>query len=160
MLNPMSLQGRTIIVTGAGQGIGRAIANGVLELGGRVVVVDRNADAIMQFRDEVGSDLLMAAAGDVTDGDFVANTVEQAAEWGGGIAGLVNNAGVSRPAMITKMDIKTWDTVLDVNLTAPFRFLQAVGRKMLTQVASGGSPGAIVNISSDAGRRGTFGQIN
>jgi len=87
--------------------------------------------------------------------------VEEADKWAGGIDGLVNNAGISRAAMIHRMDIETWDAVIDVNLTAPFRLMQAVGRKMLEQAAAGDkAPGAIVNISSDAGRRGTVGQIN
>jgi len=150
-----------VIVTGAGQGIGRAIANGILALGGRVVAMDRNANALREFQNEVGTDRLMIADGDVTDGAFVMATVEEADKWAGGIDGLVNNAGISRAAMIHRMDIETWDAVIDVNLTAPFRLMQAVGRKMLEQAAAGDkAPGAIVNISSDAGRRGTVGQIN
>jgi len=161
MINPMSLENRSVIVTGAGQGIGRAIANGILALGGRVVAMDRNANALREFQNEVGTDRLMIANGDVTDGAFVMATVEEADKWAGGIDGLVNNAGISRAAMIHRMDIETWDAVIDVNLTAPFRLMQAVGRKMLEQAAAGDkAPGAIVNISSDAGRRGTVGQIN
>lgn len=161
MFNPMTLEGKTIIVTGAGQGIGRAIAESILQLGGRVVAMDRNEATLAEFRDEAKSDKLMIAAGDVTDGDFVTRTVDAAAAWGNGIDGLVNNAGITRTAMIHKMEMEAWDAVIGVNLTAPFRMLQAVGRAMLAQAAAGSkAPGAIVNISSDAGRRGTFGQIN
>ena len=161
MHNPMTLENKTIVVTGAAQGIGRAIANSILGLGGRVVAVDRNADALAQFSNEAATERLITAAGDVTDGDFVNATVDTAADWGGSIEGLVNNAGISRAAMIHKMDMETWQAVIDVNLTAPFRLLQAVGRKMLAQAAAGEkAPGSIVNISSDAGRRGTVGQIN
>jgi len=161
MINPMSLENRSVIVTGAGQGIGRAIANGILALGGRVVAMDRNANALREFQNEVDADRLMIADGDVTDGAFVMATVEEADKWAGGIDGLVNNAGISRAAMIHRMDIETWDAVIDVNLTAPFRLMQTVGRKMLERAAGGDkAPGAIVNISSDAGRRGTVGQIN
>ncbi|MEO7690287.1 MAG: SDR family NAD(P)-dependent oxidoreductase [Sphingomonas sp.] len=157
----MSLEGKAVIVTGAGQGIGRAVANGILELGGRVVAMDRNIDALSQFQDETDSARLLVAAGDVTDGDFVIDTIDKAAEWAGSIDGLVNNAGISRPALIHKMDMDSWDAVIDVNLTAPFRLLRAVGLKMLAQAAAGAkAPGAIVNVSSDAGRRGTVGQIN
>lgn len=161
MINPMSLEGKTVVVTGAGQGIGRAIANGVLALGGRVVAMDRNADALDAFAGEVSAEQMMIAVGDVTDADFVTDTIDSAAEWAGRIDGLVNNAGISRAAMIHKMERETWDAVIDVNLTAPFRLMQIVGRKMLAQAAAGATaPGAIVNISSDAGRRGTVGQIN
>jgi len=161
MFNPMSLEAKTVVVTGAGQGIGRAIANAVLELGGRVVAIDRNPEGLNELRAEAPADRLMVAVGDVTDHAFVTATVDKAAEWGGRIDGLVNNAGISRAAMIHKMDKDTWNAVLDVNLTAPFLFLQAVGQKMLDQAAAGDqSPGSIVNISSDAGRRGTIGQAN
>lgn len=161
MFNPMTLENKTVIVTGAGQGIGLAIAKAILELGGRVVAVDRNAEALAQFAGEVATERLLTAAGDVTDADFVTATVDKAAEWGGSIEGLVNNAGISRAAMIHKMEMDTWQAVIDVNLTAPFRLLKAVGRKMLAQAAEGNkTPGSIVNISSDAGRRGTIGQIN
>lgn len=161
MFNPMTLENKTVIVTGAGQGIGLAIAISIIRLGGRVVALDRNAETLAQFASEAATDRLLTAAGDVTDGDFVTATVDKAAEWGGSIDGLVNNAGISRAAMIHKMDMDAWQAVIDVNLTAPFRLLQAVGRKMLAKAASGErTPGSIVNISSDAGRRGTFGQIN
>lgn len=161
MYNPMSLENKTIIVTGAGQGIGRAIAQSTLLLGGRVVAMDRNAEALAEFGREAATDRLVVAAGDVTDGDFVSETVNKAAEWTGSLDGLVNNAGISRAAMIHKMEIADWDAVIDVNLTAPFRLLQAAGRKMLAQATAGATaPGSIVNISSDAGRRGTIGQIN
>lgn len=161
MFNPMTLEDKTIVVTGAGQGIGRAIANSVLLLGGRVVAMDRNADTLAEFASEASTDRLVTAAGDVTDGDFVNATVDMAAGWTGSLDGLVNNAGISRAAMIHKMEMADWDAVIDVNLTAPFRLLQAAGRKMLAQSAAGATaPGAIVNVSSDAGRRGTIGQIN
>lgn len=161
MSNPMTLEGKSILVTGAGQGIGRAIATAILELGGRVVAIDRNPETLDELRREERSDRLTVAVGDVCNADFVTNTVNDAYRASGRIDGLVNNAGITRPAMIHKMEMDTWTSVMDVNLTAPFRFLQAVGRKMLEQAQSGQpTPGAIVNISSDAGRRGTVGQIN
>jgi 3-oxoacyl-[acyl-carrier protein] reductase len=156
----MALTGKCILVTGAGQGIGRAIALGVIGLGGNVVAVDRNGETLEQLVREQGAERLKAAVGDVTDQNFIESTVEETQATYGRIDGLVNNAGIARPAMIHKMDRATWDTVLEVNLTAPFLLLQAVGRKMLGQAAGGASGGSIVNISSDAGRRGTVGQIN
>lgn len=160
MLNPMTLEGKTIIVTGAGQGIGRAIATTVLELGGNVVAMDRNKETLDDFGKEAGLDRLVLAAGDVTDAGFVAETVDRAAERTGRVDGLVNNAGITRPGMIHKMERDDWDAVLEVNLTAPFLLLKAVGQKMLAAAKKGQPGGSIVNISSDAGRRGTIGQIN
>lgn len=79
----------------------------------------------------------------------------------GGVDGLINNAGITRAAMIDKMSFAAWQSVIDVNLSGPFLFLQAVGRAMIEKAKAGDkAPGAIVNVSSDAGRRGTIGQIN
>lgn len=156
IVNPMNMAGRTVIVTGAAQGIGHAIADKIRVLGGRVVAVDRTVEMI-----EAADDQLVIAC-DVSDAAAVEDAVARAIDWSsGGIDGLVNNAGISRPAMAAKMALEVWQSVIDVNLTGSFLMLQAVGRHML-ECAKAGQPGerAIVNIASDAGRRGTIGQIN
>lgn len=155
-----SLQGRNIVVTGAAQGIGRALGELVLELGGTVTAVDLNAEGVQAFAAEHGERVL-ALAGSVADGAFAQSVVEQSVARFGGVHGLVNNAGITRPAMIEKMTLEQWQQVIDVHLTGSFNFLQAVGRHMLARSRAGDkSGGSIVNISSDAGRRGTIGQIN
>jgi len=74
---------------------------------------------------------------------------------------LVNNAGITRPAMIDKMTARQWQDVIDVHLTGTFFWTQAVGRHMLERARGGDrTGGSIVNISSDAGRKGSVGQIN
>ena len=157
----LNLQGRNIVVTGAAQGIGRAIGNLVLELGGNVTAVDLNAEGVQAFEAEAGADRVLAMAGSVTDAAFAQAVVEQGVARFGAVHGLVNNAGVTRPAMIEKMTLDQWQTVIDVHLTGSFHFLQAVGRHMLARSRAGDkSGGSIVNVSSDAGRRGTIGQIN
>jgi 3-oxoacyl-[acyl-carrier protein] reductase len=79
----------------------------------------------------------------------------------GAIHGLLNNAGIVRAAMIAKMPVETWQSVIDVNLTGVFLCLQAVGRHMIERIEAGDkSPARIINVSSIAGRRGTVGQIN
>ncbi len=157
----LNLQGRNIVVTGAAQGIGRAIGNLVLELGGTVTAVDLNAEGVQAFAAEAGADRVLAMAGSVTDAAFAQAVVEQGVARFGAVHGLVNNAGVTRPAMIEKMTLDQWQMVIDVHLTGSFHFLQAVGRHMLARSRAGDkSGGAIVNVSSDAGRRGTIGQIN
>ena len=157
----LNLQGRNIVVTGAAQGIGRAIGNLVLELGGTVTAVDLNAEGVQAFAAEAGADRVLALAGSVTDAAFAQAVVEQGVARFGAVHGLVNNAGVTRPAMIEKMTLDQWQMVIDVHLTGSFNFLQAVGRHMLSRSRAGDkSGGAIVNVSSDAGRRGTIGQIN
>lgn len=157
----LSLQGRNIVVTGAAQGIGRAISKQVVELGGNVVAVDMNTEGLTALTEECGSSRVLCQVGSVADAAFAQTVVEQGVACFGAVHGLVNNAGITRTAMIEKMTLEQWQQVIDVHLTGSFYFLQAVGRHMLARVRAGDtSGGSIVNISSDAGRRGTIGQIN
>lgn len=157
---PYLLDQRNIIVTGAAQGIGRAISELALRLGARVTAVDMNAEALADFQRAAG-DRLLTLAGDVSDPDFAPSAVERAAARFGAVDGLVNNAGITRTAMIEKMSVDAWNQVIDVHLTGSFHFLQAVGRHMLAAARQSGRPGgSVVNVTSDAGRRGTIGQIN
>jgi 3-oxoacyl-[acyl-carrier protein] reductase len=159
--NPMSLAGRSIVVTGAGQGIGRAVTLQILRLGGAVIAVDLNEQALGSLEGADHADRTMLICGDVSDPDFAPSVIERAADRFGAVDGLVNNAGIVRAAMIDKMSVEAWRQVIDVNLTGCFLFLQSTGRHMIEHARAGArSPGAIVNISSDAGRRGTVGQIN
>jgi len=103
--NPMSLQGRTIIITGAGQGIGLGIARLAIELGGNVAAVDLNAEALHAAAEDLGERYL-PLAGSVADADFVQSAVDQAIARFGAVHGLVNNAGIGRPAMIEKMTLE------------------------------------------------------
>lgn len=161
MQHPMSLEGRTIIVTGAAQGIGAAAARQIVELGGTAVLVDMNAGKLADVAAGLPTGQADIHVGSVTDAGFLANMVEQAAAKHGRIDGLVNNAGVTRPALIHKMSAEEWQTVIDVNLTGVHLCQQAVGRHILSRSQKGASgSGAIVNVSSIAGRRGTFGQVN
>lgn len=161
MQNPMSLEKHHIIVTGAAQGIGQAVARLVVGLGGHVTLVDVQADKLKQLCAELGSNHADFHVGSVSDPTFVQHTVDQVVQRHGAIHGLVNNAGIVRAAMITKMSADTWQQVIDVNLSGVFFCLQAVGRHMVDRAEAGdASPASIVNISSDAGRRGTIGQIN
>lgn len=157
----LSLKNKSIVVTGAAQGIGRAIADLALTLGATVTAVDLNAGALEAFRDEAGKDRLLPMVGSVADPEFSQRTVDKAVAKFGALHGLVNNAGITRPAMIEKMTPQDWQQVIDVHLSGSFYFLQSAGRHMLARARSGDkAQGSIINISSDAGRRGTIGQIN
>ena len=161
MRNPMNLSGHHIVVTGAAQGIGEAIARLVVELGARVSLVDVQAERLQALGEALGAHKAKVYVGSVADASFVQQMVDQAVQQLGPIHGLVNNAGIVRAAMITKMSASVWQQVIDVNLSGVFYCLQAVGRHMLERAEAGDkSPASIVNISSDAGRRGTIGQIN
>jgi 3-oxoacyl-[acyl-carrier protein] reductase len=156
----MSLDGRTIVVTGAGQGIGLAISKLAIELGANVAAVDMNADTLHAAAEGLKGRFL-PLAGNVADQAFAEHAVEQAVARFGAVHGLVNNAGIGRPAMIEKMTAEQWQQVLDVHLNGSFYFTQAVGRGMIARAKAGDArPGSIVYISSDAGRRGTIGQVN
>lgn len=160
MKNPMSLEGRTILVTGAAQGIGLAVSQLAMELGATVAGVDLNGQVLLDIQDSHGGKFL-ALEGSVADGEFAEQAVGRAVEHFGAVHGLVNNAGVGRPALIEKMTEQDWQLVLDVHLNGSFHFTQAVGRHLVARSNAGdNTPGAIVFISSDAGRRGSLGQIN
>jgi 3-oxoacyl-[acyl-carrier protein] reductase len=157
----VSMKGRCVVVTGAAQGIGRALAGLVIEQEGSVIAVDLNGDTLKATVAALPADRVLPLVGNVSDEDFAAEAVRQGVLRFGAIHGLVNNAGIIRPAMIEKMNMTQWREVIDVHLTGSFIWLQAVGRHMLERAKAGEqNPGAIVNISSDAGRKGSIGQIN
>jgi 3-oxoacyl-[acyl-carrier protein] reductase len=160
MKNPLNLEGQNILVTGAAQGIGEAVARLVVGLGGKAILVDVQADKLNAVAASLGAGA-EAHVGSVADPKFVQAMVARAVRSHGAIHGLVNNAGIVRAAMIAKMSSDDWQQVIDVNLSGVFYCLQAVGRHMLERADAGDKgPASIVNISSDAGRRGTVGQIN
>ena len=159
--NMVSLQGRTIVVTGAAQGIGKATVELAIELGANVVAVDLNGEGLGAVLAALPAERVMKVVGSVTDAELAASTVADAVGRFGSVNGLVNNAGIIRPAMIEKMSMHQWREVIDVHLTGAFLWLQAVGRHLVQRAKDGdASGGAIVNISSDAGRKGSVGQIN
>lgn len=159
--NPMSLVGRTIVVTGAGQGIGKAIADLVIALGGNVVIADMNPDTLASAEAQYPDGRFLGVAVNIAQPEEVQSLVDRAVEKFGAVHGLVNNAGITRPAMMDKMTLDQWNQVLNVHLTGAFLCTQAVGRHMIERAKAGeANPGAIVNVSSDAGVQGTIGQVN
>src|SRR3954454_24610087 len=112
MTDLVSLEGRVIIVTGAAQGIGKAISELVIKLGGAVVALDLNGDALKAAVKSFPIERAMTVTGSVVDADLAARTVEEAVKRFGGVHGLVNNAGITRPAMIEKMTIQQWQEVI------------------------------------------------
>ena len=133
----LTLEGKSIIVTGAAQGIGRAISEYALALGAKVTGVDLNAEALKEFQASVGAERLAIIAGSVAEPELATATVDLAVRSFGGVTGLVNNAGLTRPAMIEKMSVEAWKLVLDVHLGGSFLFLQAVGRHLLERARAG-----------------------
>lgn len=161
MKNPLNLEGQCVAITGAAQGIGEAIARLAVSLGAKVALIDVQGDKLRALANDLGPDRAEAHVGSVADQEFVQSTMRSIVARHSAIHGLINNAGIVRAALAEKMARETWQQVIDVNLSGVFFCLQAAGQHMLERRASGDSgPAAIVNISSDAGRRGTIGQIN
>ncbi|WP_135467091.1 SDR family NAD(P)-dependent oxidoreductase [Crenalkalicoccus roseus] len=165
MRNPMEMTGRTVIVTGAGQGIGKAVSELFLDLGANVVLVERNPETLEATAAAMDRDRVLPVLGNVAEEGFGEACVARAVERFGAVHGLVNNAGITRPAMLEKMTMQQWQAVIDVNLTGCYLMLQAVGRHMLERARKElpqpvGTTGAIVNIASTAGKRGSIGQVN
>jgi len=144
-----NLEGRTAIVTGAGQGMGAAIARALARRGARVVVNDLQAERV----DRTVAELAGAGAtaigvpGNVVDAGDVRRMVERAIAEFGGVHILVNNAGVLRPTRVADIPEHEWDLVVDVNLKGTFLCSQAV----LAPMREAGW-GRIVNLSSTAGK--------
>lgn len=160
MTNPITLKDETIIVTGAGQGIGLALSRYAISLGANVIGVDLNPEALEAAAGELGGNFFPEQGG-VSDPEVARRVVANGVERFGKIHGLINNAGITRTAMIDKMSFDSWTQVIDVHLTGSFLFTQELCRHFIQRSKGGDkSGGAIVNISSDAGRRGSIGQIN
>ncbi|MFJ3194375.1 SDR family NAD(P)-dependent oxidoreductase [Streptomyces griseoviridis] len=148
-----AVDGRSVIVTGAGSGIGRAAALAFAAQGDRVVVADLNADtagAVVTEIEEAGG-TAVAVVGDLSDQAVVDEVARTAVESFGGVDVLVNNAGImDRMSALADVSDTEWERVLRVNLTAPFLLTRAVLPHMLEA-----GRGAIVNTASEAGLRGS-----
>lgn len=146
-------QGRSVIVTGAASGIGRAAALAFAAQGDRVVVADLHpvaAAAVVEEIEKAGG-VAVAVAGDLSDQAVVDRVAATAVERFGGVDVLVNNAGImDRMSAAADVGDAEWERVIRVNLTAPFLLTRAVLPAML---AAG--RGAIVNTASAAGLRGS-----
>jgi len=146
------LSGKVALVTGAGRGIGKAIATRLAAEGARVAIADVDAATAAATAEEIGHGAI-AVKMDVTDTASVRSGVEEAAKRLGPIDVLVNNAGWDKVEPFVKSQEETWDRVLAINLKGPIRCTRAVLDSMIERRA-----GKIVSIGSDAGRVGSSGE--
>ena len=148
---------KTAIVTGAGSGIGKAIALELASRGCDVAVCGRRLEPVQATAAEITAlgRRAYAASADVSNGESVTAFVAEVLKAFGHIDILVNNAGLTRDNLLIRMSEEEWDAVLGTNLKGAFLFSKAVARPMMKQRS-----GAIVNISSVVGLIGNPGQCN
>ena len=148
---------KTAIVTGAGSGIGKAIALELASRGCDVAVCGRRLEPVQTTAAEITAmgRRAYAASADVSNGESVTAFVADVLKAFGHIDILVNNAGLTRDNLLIRMSEEEWDAVLGTNLKGAFLFSKAVARPMMKQRS-----GAIVNIASVVGLVGNPGQCN
>src|SRR5688500_6811101 len=125
-MTPHRLEGRTAVVTGAGRGIGRAIAARFLDEGAQVLLFDADAAAVEDAADELGEGTHVAVGSVAVEAD-VQRAIDTAVEWAGALDILVNNAANADPANppLENLALDAWRKVIDTNLTGTFLMARA-----------------------------------
>ncbi|MBE3668050.1 3-oxoacyl-ACP reductase [Vibrio navarrensis] len=150
----MSLSGKVALVTGASRGIGRAIAETLVERGATVIgtaTSESGAAAISEYLGENGKGFAL----NVTQAESIEATLKAINDEFGAIDILINNAGITRDNLLMRMKDDEWSDILDTNLTSIFRLSKAVMRGMMKK-----RDGRIINIGSVVGTMGNAGQAN
>lgn len=153
----VDLKEQAALVTGASQGLGRAIAEALARCGARVACVARNVERLQSTVAAIESagGTALALPCDVNDAESVKDVVGQVTGQWGRLDILVNNAGITRDTLIPRMGDDQWDDVIQTNLRGTFLFTRAVTRPMMQA-----RRGRIINITSVSGLRGNVGQAN
>jgi 3-oxoacyl-[acyl-carrier protein] reductase len=153
----VDLTGQVALVTGASQGLGRAIAETLAAAGATVALVARSADKLAQVAAAIRSAGGKAEEfpSDVSAPEAPQQVVDAVVEKLGRLDILVNNAGVTRDTLLPRMSDDEWNAVIDTNLRGPFLFMRAASRPMMQQ-----RYGRIVNVASVSGLIGNPGQAN
>jgi len=154
-MNPL-LDDKVAVITGAAQGIGRAVARIFVDNGARVVIGDLDPSAAQRTAKEIDPDRVRGFGCNVVDGEQVRALLAFAQQEFGGVDVMVNNAGITRDATLKKMTEDQFDQVIAVHLRGAWLGTQAAAETMRVR----GRGGAIVNMSSISGKVGFFGQTN
>lgn len=150
------LEGKTVIVTGAAKGIGKAIA---------VAFAKKGCNIVLNYHSSISDDTIkeieqqgvkcMPVQGDVSDFDFAKSLIKDVKKEFGTIDVLVNNAGITKDMLLMRMTEEQFDSVIDTNLKGSFNMIRHASSVMLKQRS-----GAIINMSSVSGVAGNIGQAN
>nr|WP_193157864.1 3-oxoacyl-ACP reductase FabG [Vibrio navarrensis] len=154
MTDLLNLSGKVALVTGASRGIGRAIAETLVERGATVIgtaTSESGAAAISEYLGENGKGFAL----NVTQAESIEDTIKAINDEFGAIDILINNAGITRDNLLMRMKDDEWSDILDTNLTSIFRLSKAVMRGMMKK-----RDGRIINIGSVVGTMGNAGQAN
>ena len=154
-----NLEGAVVVVTGAGRGMGRAIAEELGSAGANVVVnysrSKEPAEEVVQKLSQNGGGEAVAIGADVSKADEAKKLIDETLERFGRIDVLVNNAGITVDKTMKKLTTDDWDQVVQVDLNSSYYTVKAALSKFIEQES-----GAIINISSFVGQAGNFGQTN
>ncbi len=145
----MRFQNKVVFITGAARGIGKSFAEAFAKEGAKVVIADINIEGANTAAKEIGSNAL-AVKMDVTKQDSIDQAVNTAVDQLGGIDILINNAAIFTAAPITEIQREDYQQLFDINVSGTLFTLQAVAKKMIER----GKGGKIINMASQAGRRG------
>ena len=152
------LAGKTAIVTGAGRGIGNAVARRFAEEGAKVILISRNPASCGGAADAINAEFpesCKAYPCDVADAAAVEECVKAILADYPSIDILVNNAGITKDTLLMRMKESDWDAVMDTNLKSVFLFVKALQRTLMKSPA-----GRIINMASVVGLTGNLGQAN
>jgi 3-oxoacyl-[acyl-carrier protein] reductase len=150
----MNLEGKIALVTGASRGIGRAIAELLVERGATVIgtaTSENGAAAISDYLGENGKGLAL----NVTQPESIESVIKSINDEFGGVDILVNNAGITRDNLLMRMKDDEWTDIIDTNLSSIFRLSKAVLRGMMKKRS-----GRVINVGSVVGTMGNAGQAN
>ncbi len=148
----MNLAGKTAIITGAARGIGAAIAERFAREKANLVLADIDEGAVESIAKRLGA---VGIASDISSEEGAQEVVDRAIERFGSLEILVNNAGITRDALVLRMKAESFDDVLRVNLRGPFLMSRAAAKHMIKA-----RYGKIINMSSVVGSMGNAGQAN
>jgi meso-butanediol dehydrogenase/(S,S)-butanediol dehydrogenase/diacetyl reductase len=145
----MRLKGKVALITGGGTGIGAAVAEAFVSEGAKVCIAGRRREVLEKFAGGFSESQVAICTADISRQEDVRRIVETAAEYGGRLDVVVNNAAMGVPANVIDTDVTVWHKVVDTNLTAPFLVLKYAIPHMLR-----GGGGSIINVASVGAIRG------